>query len=266
VAAGNSGPAQKTIGSPGAAAKALTVGAMADPGEKGFNIASFSSRGTTADGRMKPDIAAPGYNITAAKANSSNQYVTYSGTSMATPFVAGTVALMLDANPSLTPDQVKSNLFTTATDFGPAGQDVDYGWGNLKGYDAVKVSGNFTGTGPALPNHLFAQDTINTEGYKDEWTFQVNSTSAPISIATIMPDWSGFWFWTDPDFDVYLYDPSGVQVGKAEGVARQETITFTPTKTGTYKLRVTSYSGTGKYFFDLSSHASSLTRVVNDQP
>ena len=81
---------------------------MADPGKGGFNLADFSSRGPTADGRMKPDIAAPGYQINAARANSGNGYVAYSGTSMATPFTAGTVALMLAANPSLTPDQVKS--------------------------------------------------------------------------------------------------------------------------------------------------------------
>jgi serine protease AprX len=266
VAAGNSGPAKKTIGSPGAAAKALTVAAMADPGEKGFNLASFSSRGPTADGRTKPDIAAPGTNITAAKSGTSNQYVTYSGTSMATPFIAGTVALMLDANPSLTPDQVKSYLFTMATDWGPAGQDIDFGHGNLKGYDAIKAAGGFTGTGPAIPNHLYGSGSINTSGYKDEWTFQVNSTSAPIAVTFIMPDWTSSLFWTDPDFDIYLYDPSGTQVGKSESTARQETITFTPTQTGTYKLRVYSYDGTGSYFFDISANASGLTQVANEQP
>ncbi|MBA4493196.1 S8 family serine peptidase [Paenactinomyces guangxiensis] len=265
VAAGNSGPARKTIGSPGAADKALTVGAMADPGEKGFNLASFSSRGTTADGRIKPDIAAPGFNITAAQANSNNGYVTYSGTSMATPFTAGTVALMLDANPSLTPEQVKSTLASTAIDFGPTGKDIDYGSGNMRGYEAVKTAGNFSGTGPSLPNHLFAQGSINTSGYKDEWTFQVDSTQAPIAVTFIMPDWTGSWFSSSPDFDIYLYDPSGNQVGKSEGTKRQETITFSPTQTGQYKLRAYSYSGTGAYFFDISSFASELTQVANDQ-
>ncbi|SFJ78788.1 S8 family serine peptidase [Thermoflavimicrobium dichotomicum] len=261
VAAGNAGPGTKTIGSPGAAEKALTVGAMADPGEKGFNLASFSSRGTTADGRIKPDIAAPGYNITAAKANSTNGYVTYSGTSMATPFTAGTAALILDANPNLTPDQVKSTLTSTATDFGPIGKDVDYGFGNLKGYDAIKTAGGFSGTGPTLPAHLFGQDSINTSKYKDEWTFQVNSTQYPIAITFIMPNWS-----FSQDLDITLYDPTGAQVASSAGSNRQETITFTPTKTGQYKLRVYSYSGTGSYFFDISAGASGLTKVVNDQP
>lgn len=63
---------------------------MADPGEGGFNLAAFSSRGPTRDERIKPDIAAPGVNITAPKANTASSYVTYSGTSMATPFDGAT--------------------------------------------------------------------------------------------------------------------------------------------------------------------------------
>jgi hypothetical protein len=59
---------------------------MADPSEGGFGLASFSSRGPTKDERMKPEISAPGVNISAPKAGSTNQYVVYSGTSMATPF------------------------------------------------------------------------------------------------------------------------------------------------------------------------------------
>ncbi len=59
---------------------------MADVGEGGFGLASFSSRGPTQDNRVKPEIAAPGVNITAARANSGSGYVSYSGTSMATPF------------------------------------------------------------------------------------------------------------------------------------------------------------------------------------
>lgn len=58
---------------------------MADVGEAGFGMASFSSRGPTQDNRLKPEVVAPGFQITAAKANSGNAYVTYSGTSMATP-------------------------------------------------------------------------------------------------------------------------------------------------------------------------------------
>ena len=260
VAAGNSGPARYTVGSPGAAEKALTVGAMGDPGELGYFLADFSSRGYTADGRIKPDIAAPGYNITAPKANTSSGYVTYSGTSMATPFVAGTVALMLDANPSLTPDQVKSHLFTTALDWGPAGKDIDYGYGNLNGYEAVKKAGGFSGTGPAQPAHLYGSGSLGGTGAYDQFAVDVTDASKPLAITLIMPNWSSS---TNPDFDLYLYNSSGTLVARSEGTKRQETIRYQPSVTGTYTIRVSSYTGSGSYFFDVSVGGGNLRQTVN---
>jgi len=254
VAAGNSGPAKYTIGSPGAAENAITVGAMADVGENGFNQAYFSSRGPTADGRTKPDVSAPGYNITAPKANSINQYVTYSGTSMATPFTSGTVALMLDANPNLTPTQIKNIIANTSKDWGPTGKDIDYGYGRLDSYEAVKSAGSYSGTNITVPNHLYGSGSLSGTGYYRDWYFDVTDTSYPIAITFIMTNWSG----GSPDFDIYLYSPSGTQIAKSEGVTRQETITYTPTTTGTYRLRVYSYSGSGPYFFDISAGASNL--------
>lgn len=263
VAAGNSGPARYTIGSPGAADKAITVGAAADLGENGFFLADFSSRGYTADNRIKPDIVAPGYTITAPQANSTTGYVAYSGTSMATPFTAGTIALMLDANPSLTPSQVANTLYSTAIDFGPAGKDIDYGNGRLDGYEAIKSAGSYSGTNITVPNHLFTSDSLAGKSKADEFSLNVNTTAYPIAITTIMPNWTSSWFSSSPDFDVYVYNPSGTLVSKAEGTKRQETISFKPTVTGNYKIRVSSYSGSGNYFFDVSAGAVSLTRTLN---
>lgn len=264
VAAGNSGPGKKTIGSPGAAEKAITVGAGADLGEGGFFLADFSSRGETADGRIKPDIFAPGYNITAAQTNTTNGYVTYSGTSMATPFTAGTIALMLEANNGLTPTDVKSILSNTAEDWGPAGKDIDYGHGRLDGYEAIKDAGNLSGTNIVTPNHFAEQDSLGGSGSEDTYQFTVNNTSYPTAVTMIIPDWkASWWFGGSPDFDVYVYDPSGVQVGKAEGTKRQETISFTPSTTGTYTLKVSSYSGSGSYYVDLSAGTDGLTQTSN---
>jgi len=110
VAAGNSGPLPGTIGSPGCARDVITVGAV-DQLDK---IAIFSSRGPTLDGRIKPDIVAPGVLIMAAKAGGG--YTAMSGTSMATPMVSGVVALILSKNPGLTPEQIKDVLKETAKD------------------------------------------------------------------------------------------------------------------------------------------------------
>ncbi len=264
VAAGNSGPKTKTIGSPGAAEKAITVGSAADLGEGGFFLSYFSSRGTTADGRIKPDIIAPGHNITAAKAGTTNSYVSYSGTSMATPFTAGTIALMLDANPSLTPTQVQNHLYSTAQDWGPTGKDIDYGNGRLDGYAAVKAAGGFTGTNIAVPSHYYKSGSLPGSTYNDWYDIEVNSTSYPIAVTFIMPNWTSSFFSTSPDYDIYLYNPAGAIVAQAEGTTRQETVTFTPTTTGTYKLKVYSYSGSGNYFFDVSAGASAITQTSND--
>jgi len=248
VAAGNAGPATYTIGSPGAAENAITVAAMSDIGEKGFSLAYFSSRGYTADGRIKPDIAAPGYYITAAQANTGTGYITYSGTSMATPFVSGTVALMLDANPNLLPLDVKNILYGTAQDWGPAGKDIDYGYGKLDGYEAVRQAGNFTGTNIVLPNHYYVSDYVANKATKS-YTLNVTSTSYPIAITMVITSWKT----GTPNLNLYLYNPNGILVASSAGTTRQETIAYTPTVTGTYTIKVVSKTGSGYYFFDVSA-------------
>ncbi len=264
VAAGNSGPETYTVGSPGAAEKAITVGAAADPGEGGYFLADFSSRGYTADERIKPDIVGPGYNITAPEANTGNGYIEHSGTSMATPFTAGTALLLLDANPSLTPAQLESHLTETAEDWGPAGKDIDYGHGLLDGYEAIESAGGFSGTNIAKPEHFYADGSLSGSGASDVYELEVTNTDYPVAITTIMPDWSSSWFFgSSPDFDVYVYDGSGNVVAKSEGTERQETVSFQPSSTGTYTVEVYSYSDAGDYFFDTSAGANSLTQTTD---
>ena len=256
VAAGNEGPADYTVGSPGAAPYAITVGAHADPGEEGFFQAYFSSRGPTADERIKPDISAPGWNITSVEANTTNGYVGMSGTSMATPFTAGVAALMLDINPNLTPGQVKNIIMDTALDWGPSGDDIDYGAGLLQAYEAISTAGGNPGSGPALPAHYYDTETLGGTGNEDIWTVEVTDTSKPIAVTMIMPGWyeSGSWFWkeTHPDFDLYLIAPNGTELDAAETTRRQEEVHYMPTTTGTYKIKVYSYADSGDYFFDVS--------------
>jgi subtilisin family serine protease len=114
VAAGNNG-AEGTIGSPGAAQDALTVGAVDGTDQ----LAYFSSMGPRiGDQGLKPDITAPGVDILAARSQYMSEgegsYVTMSGTSMATPHVAGAAAILAQRHPTWTAPQLKDALMSSA--------------------------------------------------------------------------------------------------------------------------------------------------------
>lgn len=250
VAGGNSGPALRTTGSPAAAANAITVGALHAPGDRGWALAAFSSRGPTADNRTKPNITAPGANINAPSHTSSTGYVSQSGTSMAAPSIAGVIGLMLDANYSLTDSGVKDILYAPANlrDFGPSGMDNDFGSGTTLPFNAIRQAGGFT-TGSFSDNLTigFGSGTLSGTGATQNHTFSVTATTAPIAITFIHSNWS-----TSVDFDIRLLNPSGTVVASSTGTNRQETIRFQPSVTGTYTLRVNSHAGSGGYWFNVS--------------
>jgi subtilisin family serine protease len=121
VAVGNWGPRLSSVGQPAVSKHGITVGAV-DNDDK---IASFSGRGPTTDRRLKPDVVAPGVGIVSTCASQGSKdtcgfinqrYNSLSGTSMATPHVAGAAALVIQAHPDWTPEQVKSALMNTAYD------------------------------------------------------------------------------------------------------------------------------------------------------
>ncbi|OYD07003.1 S8 family peptidase [Paludifilum halophilum] len=131
AAAGNQGPYPGTISTPGIDPVIITVGSADDQDtiERGDDEkAPYSSRGPTLDLLVKPDIYAPGTNIISLSVPDSpleeelpenrvgDYYISLSGTSMATPVCAGVVALMLEANPRLSPNDVKSILKSTAAE------------------------------------------------------------------------------------------------------------------------------------------------------
>jgi len=135
-ATGNSGPGSGTISCPGDADdgqnEVITVGAV----DKNGNVAIFSSRGPDTWGveHNEPDVSAPGVNVISSVPGGSRSA---SGTSMATPHVAGVVALMLSKNPTLTNRQCLEVLMNMAVDKGRAGFDYDYGAGIVDAKKAV---------------------------------------------------------------------------------------------------------------------------------
>jgi serine protease AprX len=133
VAAGNSGPQEQTIASPGISPKVITVGAADDNNNTDRSddtVADFSSRGPTIDGVTKPDLLTPGVEVVSLRASGSfldktnktarvdSGYISLSGTSMATPICAGVAAQLLQSNPDLTPDEVKQQLMEASEDMG----------------------------------------------------------------------------------------------------------------------------------------------------
>jgi subtilisin family serine protease len=143
-AAGNSGPGTGSVGNPGSYPESLAVGAI----DEDNVVAPFSGRGPVVwddeDGTgpaagttlIKPDISAPGVGITSTLGTG---YLSYSGTSMAAPHVAGVAALLHEANTALTAQQIVDTLKGTADDLGPAGMDSSYGTGRLDALRAVQT-------------------------------------------------------------------------------------------------------------------------------
>ena len=142
VAAGNSGPGCETVSDPPSFYEAsYTVGALVNGTD---TIASFSSRGpVTRDGsnRIKPDITAPGTTVRSAWNGSDSQYISIDGTSMATPHIAGAMALLWSAIPSLrhqiTASRDALNNSAVGIDSaacppgGPTPPNNVYGWGRI---------------------------------------------------------------------------------------------------------------------------------------
>ena len=179
VSAGNTGPGPETITSPANDPYVITVGAADVNGTASLTddlMATFSSRGRTKIDRVaKPDLVAPGRKVVSLNSpgsslstqfperlvttgsGSSSKYFTLSGTSMAAPMVAGTVALMLERNPTLTPAQVKKRLKSTTSSVG-YGALQDRGAGMLDAFAAVSSINADKEYSPDRVSDSFAKD------------------------------------------------------------------------------------------------------------
>ncbi|MGW9027897.1 S8 family peptidase [Streptomyces sp. NPDC055722] len=175
VAAGNAG-SDYSVGSPGAADAALTVGAV----DSSDDVAWFSSQGPrVGDGGLKPEITAPGVDVLAARSQYSpsgeGSYQTFSGTSQATPHVAGAAALLAAAHPGLTGSQLKDLLVSTSK--------------QTPKYDAFQAGSGRVDVPSALSADVFASATAFagqvTTGASDAVTRPVTYTNMGGSPVTL---------------------------------------------------------------------------------
>ena len=244
---GNSGPGNSTMTVPAAARGILAIGSLLDPlgggttppinsPKYGFVLSHYSSRGPTSDGRIKPDLVAPGESIRAADAGSGSGSIVFSGTSMASPFAAGTAALMIAADPSMTPDEVRSLLYATAEDRGAAGPDNDFGHGRIQVREAVRAAVARTGaqappsTAPLVPR----QETRSGIAATGVFETQVTVTDARFPLAmTVLGTYV---------HGVLIVGPSGQPVEAAsapnQGLDRQHEVTVNAPATGSYTIRI----------------------------
>jgi len=160
VGAGNSGPVKDSVGTPASVLSAITVGAV----DSSDTIAYFSSRGYAyfSNGSIagvKPDVVAPGVDINSTVPKGSgglrdpSGYATASGTSMATPHVAGAVALLMQSHPEWSPEEIKSAISNTAVDVNEEP--------NTQGSGRIDVLKAYNVSSLIFPNNLFFIDLSN---------------------------------------------------------------------------------------------------------
>ncbi len=172
-AMGNSGPASGTLFPPADAFEILSCGAVDVNG----SLASFSSRGPTADGRIKPEVCAQGVATYCATTTSDGSYSTVSGTSLSTPLIAGVVCQLIQARPTFTPQMIRLALMETASR--ASTPDNAYGWGIIDAVAAIGWGSNFTaditsGDSP-ITVQFTDQSTLSTSSW--DWDFGDGGTS-----------------------------------------------------------------------------------------
>lgn len=175
----------------------FSVGSIKDPYEGGWGLSEFLSRGT---GTTGPWIVSTGENIRAAEANSTNEYVTWNGTSMATPAALGVYALMLDAY-FTTGVNNGGTLQFSVEDFGVRNFDKNYGNGNLVAHPSIqRAAGSTTGSFNDFRDNIYANNTI-TDGTWHLYNINVYGTGAEFNTTLLITNENG------EELDLYIWAP-----------------------------------------------------------
>jgi subtilisin family serine protease len=256
VAAGNDGQAG-SISSPGTAKNVITVGASENNRPEKGNIADnpaelafFSSRGPASDGRCKPDIVAPGTWILSTRSSLAQpekywgvegQYYAYSsGTSMATPIVAGMLALVREYFVRVSGCEPCAALLKAALLDGafvlPGYMENEEGWGRLNAPDPA--------INPARECLFVNQETKLATGESKTYEYLLSGTAGPLRITLA---------WTDypaqvnaavalvNDLDLTVQSPSGQIFSPGDHLNNVEQVVFPDPEAGLYKVTVSGY-------------------------
>ncbi|UCH88374.1 MAG: S8 family serine peptidase, partial [Thermoplasmata archaeon] len=269
--AGNDG--QNYLSAPAAADKVLAVAASNDQSTINRDddyIAGFSNYGPRRDDgdtdkidELKPEITGHGVNIMAPMHNTRDSYIAFSGTSMSCPMVAGVAALMLEANPDLTPADVRQILLESAEARGsPSYSDLSskynirYGFGIVDAYGAVKRaanlrSGNFQGP----------TDVDGGKEYDFKFDFELTRTEYTSEKNNIEIDITIPGSWSEPG-DIQFENDAGTS-----GISNTYEISGPEKSGGVWQFEITgTYSGTLSTPENLNPEISFKTSAPDNTP
>ncbi len=230
-----------------------------------YGMVAFSSRGPTADGRVKPDLCAPGTNVISSRAHTSTadtgwalydaNYIYWGGTSMSAPQVTGAAALAREyymvekgINPSAA--LIKATLINGAVDISPG----QYGTGssrevysvpdNSQGWGRLNVKGALCPDPPTVSEFADESAAISTNDYRDYY-YTVVDNSVPLRATLVWTDYPGSVLASKElvnDLDLSVVSPNGTSLPVAANrVDNVEQVTIATPQLGTYRVRVTAH-------------------------
>jgi uncharacterized repeat protein (TIGR01451 family) len=235
-ASGNPGAGPGSIGSPGNAPEAITVGAT----DFEDDVAYFSGRGPSFyEGEQKPEFSAPGVDVLSVWAGGG--YISASGTSMAAPHVSGLIALLVsadlkDGRRDLTVDEIEDLMRYSALDLGSPGPDDEYGYGRIRAFTAVRwvlTSGDLSGVVRTAEGQPIANALLTvTDTAGNQFTARTDdqgryATTAPAGVYAISATAWGYASATFADRELFAdsqaitdFTLAPLPVGQASGIVR----------------------------------------------
>ena len=273
VASGNEqhwAGAPDDVRTPGDVPAVITVGATS---YKSDVIANFSSEGPVTwqdvspysdhpypPGLIKPDVCAPGQRVKSTIVHGGYSGESWSGTSMATPHVAGLVALMLESNPNLGHAEIKAVLESTAVDLGDPGDDNYYGMGKIQAVEAVTTVMAPSGTVAGYVSDIHAGTPVPAHIRVAGMTKDADATMYGLYTMRLV---SGETYTLVASY--FGYYPSQGQVDIQEGVQSQLDFQLMKQPVGTLEGTVSSAEGTALEGAEVLVVGAPLDPVTTDQ-